>query len=117
MGFALLMAPDRPLPVVSFVELAATPRSERRRGDQRGRPGPGASRPAFRSLPRTRGPRPALSVLLLRNAVNPNATSEMPFALGHASRRVLPQLLSEAQIPRSNRKRSQGADEFMARIR
>jgi len=27
------MAPDRPLPVVPLVGLAATPRSERRRGD------------------------------------------------------------------------------------
>src|SRR6476659_8276442 len=72
MGSALLMAPDRPLPVVSFVKLAATPRSERRRGDQRGRPGPGASRPAFRSVPQTRGPRPGFSVLLLEGAVNPD---------------------------------------------
>ena len=113
MGFARLMLPDRPLPVVSFVGFSplhhdpnaavAINAADLARGHL-----------SFLSF-EYRGPlEPRLTprVLPLGARVKPNGRGPC-----HAIRRAFAQPFRDVQIPRSRRNRSQGTDEFMARIR
>jgi hypothetical protein len=108
MGYARLMLPDRPLPVVSSVGFSPLHH------------GPNAA-VAINAANLARGHVTFLSVKY-RGPLRPRVPQGSSCWAQESSgaqpvRRALAQLFRDAQMPRSRRNRSHGTDEFMARIR
>ena len=109
MGFARLMLPDRPLPVVSSVGFSPL------RHDPNAAVAINAANLArgHVTLPLRQIPRTLETAIDLKG---PPAGHKSQAGV-HPMRRALAQPFRDVQMPRSRRNRSHGADEFMARIR